>query len=112
MTKLEVLKIRGLVKVTGSGLGNFTNLKELCCIECYNLEDEFLIKQLRCSCILELLLIDNCRKITTAVLNIAIEETKKRKNNIVLEMHSGNTSINVDEIGEKLPSLLYFFNSL
>ena len=106
LTKLEVIDISWLEKITGKGLGNFLNLKEMHCMGCVNLEDGCLISLLRCAPKLELINLIYCKKITNAVLDVAIEETKKRTNNLVLEMRIRKTSINVDEIDDQSP-LLY-----
>ena len=105
LPKLKVLRLEGVTVITGIGLGNFANLKELNCSFCHTLKDDGLIRLLRCACELEFLDISFCRKITTSVIKVAIEETKKRTNNIVLRLQIG-TAINVDKIEDVSP-LLY-----
>ena len=111
MSKLEVLKISAIRDITGSGLGTFPNLKELHINACSNLENDCVIRMLRCSPQLELLDIA-CfnEKITNAVLNVAFEETKKRKNNIVLEMDVQNIyNIDIYAIDDYSPLLLLYW---
>ena len=90
---LEVLKVNELINFTGSRLGDFPNLKEFHCMHCEKFEDDFLIRTIKGSSKLELIDAYNCKKITVAVVNIAIEETKKRKNNNLLEMCCYGTAI-------------------
>ena len=105
LPNLEVLMLEGVHSISGSGLASLSNLKELHCYCCKNLKNEHLIKLLYCAKYLELLDIRHCKKITNSVLNFAIEETKKRRNNIVLKMKIFHTRINVAEISEKSPLL-------
>ena len=108
LPKLQVVKINELKVITGSGLGNFPNLKEFHCKSCDNLEDEHLIRLLRCSDKLEYLDITGCDKITNSVVNVAIEVTKNRKNNIAMEMFTFGTATNLDEV-DGGSTLLYLF---
>ena len=101
LPKLEVLDISGQSEITGSGLENFPNLRELDCSDCENLEDENLIILLKCARNLEKMDIRNCKKITNRVMLIAIEETRKRTNNILLKISIAGTKIKIDEIKEK-----------
>ena len=105
LTKLEVLKIQSCIYITGSEIGCFPNLKELCCRNCFDLEDDCLIRLLRCASKLELLDIVGCKKVTNSVLNVAIEETKKRTNKIVLKIMHEHDHINFDEIVDTSPLL-------
>ena len=101
LPKLEVLHISGQSKITGSGLENFTNLRRLICYICENLEDENLICFLKCARNLKFLNLKDCNKITNKVIETAIEETRKRTNNIVLEIQVEGTNIKPDETKEK-----------
>ena len=85
---------------------NFPNLRELECSDCENLEDENLIILLKCARNLEKLDIRHCKKITDRVILIAIEESRKRTNNILLKILIAGTKIKTDEIKEK-SRLLY-----
>ena len=102
LAKLEVLKINAL-GITGSELGTFPNLKELHCSSNRSLEDDFFIRVLRSSNKLEFLDIKGCDSITNSVINVAIEETKKRTNNVLLEIH--HDQINFNEINNNSPLL-------
>ena len=73
-------------KVTGSGFTNLSNLKELHCDECYNLEKDNLISLLKCALNLKLLNLRFCNYIHKSVLDAAVEVTKNRKNNVKLEI--------------------------
>ena len=101
-----MLKINNFQNFTGSKLGDFSNLKELHCRYCSNLEDKFLIRTLRCAPKLEFIDVRFCYKITSAVVNFAVEETKKRQNNIVLEMCIGGTDIRYGDITDISPLLI------
>ena len=105
LKKLEYLNIYSFREISGSELGDFPNLKQLHCRYCINLEDEFLVRQLRCAKKLEYINMSHCKKISTSVLRVAIEETKKRTNDIVLEMEIYNTRININEVHEVSPRL-------
>ena len=105
MEKLEVLKISCQSKITGSGLGNFPNLKELFCEGCDNLEDTNLISMLKCARNLINLDVSECKKITNRVIKSANEETRKRTNNIVLKIKIESTKIKPDDIKNKSPLL-------
>lgn len=59
----------------------------------------------------ELLVIRYCGKITNDTLIVAVEETKKRTNNVILEMRIYKTAINVNEITDKSP-LLHLVHSI
>ena len=98
-----------LENITGSGLGNFPNLKELHCQYCEKLEDDHLIRLLRSSDKLELLDVRWCEKITNSVINVAIEVTKNRPNNVALEMYIRFKAVKLKEINGK-SSLLYLLD--
>ena len=106
LPKLESLYISGLKKVTGSGFQFLLNLRQLNCFGCSNLEDKNLISLLRRAKNLEHLNVVYCTKITNSVINVAIEETKHRINDLVLEILFDWTSINVKKIKKKSPLLL------
>ena len=105
LLKLEVLNISYQRNITASGLGNLPNLRELYCEECENLEDDNLISLLKCARNLKFLDIRDCKKITNRIILTAIEETRKRTNNVVLEIQIGGTNIRTAEIKEKSPFL-------
>ena len=106
LPKLEVLKVSRLVKITGSVLDNFLNLKILHCVNCSNLMNRNLIRFLRCASNLELLDIRKCSKITNSVINAAIEVTKNRINNLLLEICVSGELANIDEVEGTSP-LMY-----
>ena len=107
LKKLEVLNISYLKNVTGSRLGRLSNLKELHCSVCEELQNDGLTSLLRCATNLEHLDIRGCSKITNVTVNVAIEEIKKRKNNVILKIIISRRFININEIDENLP-LLHF----
>ena len=111
LPKLQFLNIKGLSTVTGSGLTGFVNLKTLDCSHCENLEDNSVISLLRCSPKLELLDIRWCEKITNSVIDVAIEVTKSRRNNITLEIDIFGTSVDVDVV-QKMSSMLHLDSEL
>ena len=100
LSNLETLKIEQL-DVTGTGLGKLCNLKELYCNGCKNLGEDNLISLLRSASNLELLEVRRCLKVTNSIINVAIEETKNRKNNLVLRVLVRGTKIQISEIKEK-----------
>ena len=104
--KLEVLKLYGLNEITGSGLENLASLKELHTPICHRLKDNHLISLLRFASNLQVIDLQNCDEITNSLVNAAIEETKKRKNNLLLEICIGGTSIDIEKI-EETSSLLH-----
>ena len=112
LAKLEVLKIYNLSHITCSGLCDFPNLKEMHCYFCSNLGNDFLIRLLRCADKLKYLDIRGCGKITNPVLDVAIEQTKKRTNNILLEIHIFTLGKNLDmeKIIDKSPLLHLIYN--
>lgn len=65
-----MLKIENLWGVTGSGLGNLTNLKELHSYRCSILRSENLISLLRSANHLEYLDITECGNVTNTVINV------------------------------------------
>ena len=103
--KLEALEISWQSKFTGSGLENFPNLKKFSCFEGENLDDENVINLLKCANNLESLNVRGCKKITNAVVNTALELTRKRTNGVMLTIGTFGTKINIDEILEKSPLL-------
>ena len=103
--KLEVLNISGHSNINGSGIENLPNLEELYCSKCEKLAEKNLISLLKCARNLWILDIRDCKKITNRVIETAIEETKKRTNNIVLEIQIEGTSIIPDGIKEESPFL-------
>ena len=105
LKKLESLYLIEVNRINGSGLGGFPNLKELICPGCEKLEDDFLIRMLKCASQLAYLDIRECDQVTSAVIKVAIEETKMRTNNTVLTIH---TTLSCKEWNEKydMPSLL------
>ena len=104
--KLEVLHISEQSEITGSGLENFPNLRELYCTRCEKIEDENVISLLKCATNLQMLDLRLCKKITNRIVDTAIEVTRKRTNNILLEISTAGTKIKVVEIKEKLPLLI------
>ena len=98
-----------LLNITGSGLGKLCNLKRLDCTYCKNVENDGLISLLKCASNLELLIINNCFKVTNSVVNVAVEVTNNRSNNMILELHISETNVNINEIKQKSP-FLYLCN--
>ena len=116
LPNLEVLDICFNSNITGLGIRRLSNLKKLSCFYCKNLEDEGLIKLLKCVTNLEYLDLRKCDKITNAVIDAAIDVTKVRTNNIELRMAITGTSININKIqgassllvfDENMPLLMY-----
>ena len=105
LPKLEVLDISRQSKITGSGLENFPNLKELYCKGCEDLEDENLISLLKCASSLQILNVRDCKKITNSIIYTAIDETRKRTNNIVLEIFTDGTKIRPNIISSKIQEM-------
>ena len=81
------------------------NLKELYFSGCFQLENISMIILLRCATNLEVLNIKGCPKITKSVINVAIQVTKLRTNNIVLELHIDGKNVDTDEIKKQSPIL-------
>ena len=98
---LEVLNISRHVRITGLGLRKFTNLKELYCEGCENLQDIHLASLLRCAANLRILNIRGCKKITNEIIDLAIELTRKRINNILLKIQVKSTKIKTAKIEEE-----------
>ena len=96
-----------LDKVTGLGFVNLSNIRKLNCRACINLQDNNVIDLLRCASNLELLNIQCCETITNSVMDVAIEVTKRRSNNVVLKMIFYNTSISYDKITDISPLLSF-----
>ena len=101
LPKLEKLDISWIYGITGSGLENFHNLRELYCQGCENLEEKNVINLLKYASNLERLNIRFCDKITNRLILTAIEETRKRTNYIVLVILTFGTNINQSKIKEK-----------
>ena len=106
LTDLEELNVSNNDYFRGTGLSLLSNLKKLICHHCEELEDGELISFLRCADKLELLDIEFCKEITNSVIHVAIEVTKNRTNNILLQINVFGTSIKLDEIKERSPLLL------
>ena len=102
LLRLQILKI---VYITAAGLADMSNLKDLDGRGCINLEDDGRINLLKCAANLEILDFTDCKKITISVVNVAIEMTKNRTNNILIEISVGRTKINVNKIKKKSPLL-------
>ena len=109
--KIRSAKNKDVAYLSGSGLFLASNLKELVCKNCPHVQNESLIKLLRCAKNLELLDIEGCNKITNATINVAIEVLKHRMNSIILEIKIDHTSIRAYEITENLPLLHLIGNS-
>ena len=105
LPRLQVLDIGGIDNVTGKGFVGFSSLKKLECHLCRNLEDFGLINLLKCATNLEKLDIGHCEKITDCVIDSAIEVTKKRTNNIVLEVIIYDVDINYEKMKTTSPLL-------
>ena len=82
------------------------NLKTLICNGAKNLKDDHLIKFLRCANNLECIKIERCPKITNSVIEMAIEVTRHRKNNVLLKINISKPKISVDKRVE-IPKLLH-----
>ena len=109
LPNLEELDISVIDNITGSALVKFPILKKLHCFRCKNLEDDNLIKFLKRAIDLEFLDIRCCKKLTTSAINAAIEITKKRTNNVVLEIEINRSEINFETIKDK--SFLLYLNT-
>ena len=72
--------------ITGSGIASLSNIKELKCANCDNLEDEHIIALLHNAPFLEILDLGSCQKLTFSIIEEAIEATSNRKNNVILKM--------------------------
>ena len=105
LPNLEAIYVMRLSEVTGSEFADLPNLRKLNCTACINVEEEYLVKLLKCASNLELLDIRKCPKITNSVIDVAVEVTKQRTNNISLLVYVGGTKINIDEVVE-IPQLL------
>ena len=105
LRKLQVLKIEQIEEITDVELGGKSNLKEFYCRGCTKLEDSSLINLLKCAANLEIINIEECTKITKSVIDVAIQVTKVRTNNVVLDLYVNGTSIHIDKIKENSPLL-------
>ena len=105
LPELKMLRLEELNESTGAGLRHLLKIKKFYCFGCINLEDNGLIDLLRCATSLEILDIYNCKKITNSVIDVAIQVTKVRTNNVVLEINIGFKKVNTDEIKEMSPLL-------
>ena len=103
--KLQVLRIVANFEITDEGLVGLSNLKELYCRGCRNLEDHGVINLLKCTSDLQVLDVRKCSRITNSVVDVAIQVTKLRTNNVLLDLHVNGTSINIDKIKENSPLL-------
>ena len=107
LTNLEVLDFNCYIdKFTGSELENLTNLRKLYCPGSLNLKEINIINLVKRAPNLELLDIAGCKKITNSLIDVAIEVTKNRTNNILLQINIYGTSIDINKIREHSP-LLY-----
>ena len=97
--------ISRLEKITGSILFKFSSLKKLYVNECKNLKDDHLISFIRCADALDLLKIYICEKITDSVVIAAVEITKMRTNNVILDIQIESEKINFKKINGKSPLL-------
>ena len=102
---LEELDISNNYTIAGSKLFKFSNLKKLCCASSYKINDFNLIRFLKSADNLELLDIRGCEQISSSTINAAIEITKKRTNNLILEINLNFNRINFNEVKEKSPLL-------
>ena len=105
LPKLEELDISYNNNITGSVLVKFPRLKKLHVFGCDILEDDNIISFLRCAMNLELLDIRYCKKINVSVINAAIDVTKKRTNNLILEIRICKYQIDFNEIKDQSPLL-------
>ena len=103
--KLKVLKISG-PKITGLGFGNFSSLRKLDCSRCINLEGSNIIDLLRSASNLEELDIRSCKEITNSVIDVAIEVSKTRINNVLLTICLSYVNhVDFDKIEKESPLL-------
>ena len=108
LQNLEVLYFCGARWFAGWYVENLPNLKKLYCEECMEMDNDFLIRILKCAPKLEYLDITFSKYVTSAVIKVAIEETKKRTNNIVLEIHINGCNDICEELNvNQLSPLLY-----
>ena len=105
LPKLEELNIAYNKNLTGSGLENLVNIRKLYCWNCINIKDEYMIKLLKCAGKIARLDVSGCKLITNNFINVAIEVTKNRSNNILLEISVKGTNVDIDEIKENSPLL-------
>ena len=76
------------------------------CNDCSNLEISFIRKLLKFATELKYLYITKGLFTANDVIKIAIEETKKRTNNVVLDLEIESTNeVNYDEINDTSPLL-------
>ena len=106
LPKLEALDVSFCENITGKGLGGLSNLRAFYCLQCQNLEDTGLINLLKCANNIQFFDCRNCPKITQSLVNVAIDVTKNRTNNVLLNLHvSGCRKINVEKIDKMSPFL-------
>ena len=110
LPKLEVLVIPIMFGITSvdicPDLETLSSLKILK-LQSTGLKDYGLIRLLRCAPNLESLDITGCNGITNTTIDAAVEISKNRTNNRVLEIKFDHrTNINIDEIKTNLPTLL------
>ena len=102
---MEELDITKFGNITGSSLVKLHNSKKLFCNYCDNLKDNNLIKLMRRANNLEGLNIYACESITIILINAAIEITKNRSNNVMLDIQIRENQIDYKKIKEKSPLL-------
>ena len=99
MTNLEILNIESILSFT-TNLGNLSNLKQLCCCKCDYYEKGSHENLLQSAVNLNYLDIRNSL-VENSIINIAIEETNKRRNNTTLKILIKNTNEDIEKIEKK-----------
>ena len=99
---LEEVVMMNVNDVTGYGLDKLINLKKLNCCNCPNFESDNLIKLLKCAPNLEYL---RC-PMKNSVIDVAIDVTKNRTNNVLLTIYCCGMSTDSIMSIDNIPTLL------
>lgn len=82
-------------KITDEVLNDMPKLKTLQCRGCPALKDKGISALIEMAQNLELLDLSGCNNITNELLEVAVESTKHRTNNVVLKVYVGGTAAEV-----------------
>lgn len=102
---MEHLNISFLGQITDQTLRYMPNLKKLICMQCNNIKDDGLCTLVESCESIEMMDLSFCFQITNSFVDAAINATKNRTNNIILNLHLDGTSVDSNKINEKSPLL-------
>ncbi|OXU16376.1 hypothetical protein TSAR_014161 [Trichomalopsis sarcophagae] len=93
LPRIEYLSLKRLSSITDSALTHIPNLKKLFCTCCINVADDGICTLIETCDSIEVLDVSYCCNITNRLVECAVNATRYRTNNVVLNLYLNGTSV-------------------